>query len=272
MAVDDVVVLGATGKVGRRVAARLDVAGATVRGVSTSGSPPFRWEDPDTWGPVVQGVDAAFVMAPDGVEVDPRLLEAAVDAGVRRLVLLSSKGIETMNDDRLLAAEQAVRNSGVDWTILRPDWFDQNFDEGFLRDAVLAGEVAIPIGDTRMAFNDLDDVAAVAATVLTHDGHADQTYELGGPEALSFAEATAIIAEVSGREVRFSGDADRYVEVMTGFGLPEEQLRAGVQAFQALADAGDGEVTDAVQMITDQSPVRFRRYAESAASRGAWAG
>ena len=62
------------------------------------------------------------------------------------------------------------------------------------------------------------------------------------------------------------------VEVMTGFGLPEEQVRAGVQAFRALADAGDGEVTDTVQRITGTSPVPFRRYAEGAASRGAWAG
>ncbi len=271
MTVHDVVVLGATGKVGRRVAVRLGETDARVRGVSTSGSPPFRWEDPDTWGPVVEGFDAVFVMSPDGVEVDPRFLETAVAAGVHRLVLLSSKGIEVMNDRRLLAAEQAVRETGVEWTIVRSDWFDQNFDEGFLRDAVMAGEVTVPLGDARQTFNDLDDVAAVAAVVLTQDGHAGQTYELGGPEALSFAEATAIISEASGREIRFSGSADRYVEVMTGFGLPVEQVQADVEAFLALAATGDAEVTDTVERITGRSPVPFRRFADSAATRGAWA-
>jgi uncharacterized protein YbjT (DUF2867 family) len=271
MTVHDVVVLGATGKVGRRVAVRLGETDARVRPVSTSGSPPFRWEDPDTWGLVVEGIDAAFVMAPDGLEVDPRFLEAAVAAGVRRLVLLSSKGIEVMNDRRLLAAEQAVRDSGAEWTIVRSDWFDQNFDEGFLREAVMAGEVTVPLGDARQTFNDLDDVAAVAAAVLTQDGHAGQTYELGGPEALSFGDATAIISDVSGREVRFSGDASRYVEVMTGFGLPEDQVQAEVEAFTALAGTGDAEVNDTVERVTGRSPVPFRRYAESAAVRGAWA-
>ena len=186
-------------------------------------------------------------------------------------MLLSSKGIEVMDDRRLLAAEQAVRDSGAEWTIVRSDWFDQNFDEGFLRDAVMAGEVTVPLGEVRQTFNDLDDVAAVAAVVLTEDGHAGQTYELGGPEALSFGDATAIISEVSGREVRFSGDADRYAEVMTGFGLPEDQVQAQVAAFTALAATGDAEVTDTVERVTGRSPVRFRRYAESAAARGAWA-
>lgn len=168
----------------------------------------------------------------------------------------------------MLAAEQAVREAGAEWTIVRSDWFDQNFDEGVLRDAVLAGEVAIPVGDTRMAFN---DVAAVAAVSLTEDGHAGQVYEISGPEALSFAEATSILSEVSGREIRFSGDVERYVEVMTGFGLPEEQVRAEAGAFQALAAAGDAEVTDTVERLTGRPPISFRRYAEDAAARGSWA-
>lgn len=82
-----------------------------------------------------------------------------------------------------------------------------------------------------MAFNDAEDVAAVAAVALTEEGHEGEIYEVGGPEALSFAEVTAILSEVAGREVRFSGDVERYVEVMTGFGLPEEQVRAEARAF-----------------------------------------
>jgi uncharacterized protein YbjT (DUF2867 family) len=266
----DVVVLGATGTVGSRVARTLTESGRQVRGASRSGSPGFDWGDPATWRPWVEGADAVFVMAPDGVEVDPGFLEQGVGAGVRRLVLLSSKGIEEMGDQRLLRAEAAVRDAGAEWTIVRADWFDQNFDEGVLRDAVLAGEVAIPVGDTRMAFNDVADIAAVAAVALTGDGHDGELYEVSGPEALSFGEATSILSAASGRTVRFSGDADRYVEVMTGYGLPEEQVRAEAEAFRALAEAGDAVVTDTVERLTGRPPIAFRRFADDAARRGAW--
>jgi uncharacterized protein YbjT (DUF2867 family) len=271
MTVRDVVVLGATGTVGRRVARIVGESGLTVRGASRSASPTFEWEDPATWPAWARGADAVFVMAPDGVPVDPGFLQMAVEGGTRRLVLLSSKAIDVMDDRRLLAAEQAVRDTGAEWTIVRADWFDQNFDEGVLRDAVLAGEVTIPVGDTRMAFNDAEDVAAVAAVALTEDGHEGEAYEISGPEAHSFAEITSVLSEASGREVRFSGDVERYVEVMTGFGLPEEQVRAEARAFQALAAAGDAEVSDTVERLTGRPPVPFRQYAEIAAARGAWA-
>jgi uncharacterized protein YbjT (DUF2867 family) len=85
--------------------------------------------------------------------VDPGFVRLAVDRGVRRIVLLSSRGIEVMGDERPMAAERTVRESGVEWTIVRPDWFNQNFDEGFFRPAVLAGELALPLGDHRQAFS-----------------------------------------------------------------------------------------------------------------------
>ena len=116
--------------------------------------------------------------------MDPSLVRLAVEQGVRHIVLLSSRGIEAMGDERLLAAERTVRESGADWTIVRPDWFNQNFDEGFFRPAVLAGELALPLGDLRQAIVDADDIAAVAAAALTEDGHAGQRYELTGPRAV----------------------------------------------------------------------------------------
>ena len=111
---DKVLVLGATGTIGRRVASQLESTGVRVRRASGSGDARFRWEDPATWSPAVRGADAVFVMAPDGVEVDPEFLAVATDAGVHRLVLLSSKGIEVMGDQRLMAAERAVKESGLE--------------------------------------------------------------------------------------------------------------------------------------------------------------
>lgn len=265
-----ILVLGATGRVGRRVAARLRARGVAVVGASRAAPVRFDWTDASTWDSAVAGCTRAFVMAPDGVEVEPAFLRAAVSRGIRRLVLLSSKGIEAMGDARLLAAEAAVRSAGVEWTIVRADWFDQNFDEGVLRDAVLAGEVAIPIGDTRQAFVDAEDVASVAACALMEEGHQGRTYELGGPEALSFGEALAIVSRASGRPVRHLGAAEDYVRVMTGLGLDRAQVLRQVAAFERLRAQGDARVDDTVERITGAPPRPFRRWAEDAAARGAW--
>ena len=265
-------VLGASGKVGRRVASRLHDRGVAVAAASRTGAVRFDWSDASSWEAAASGCTRAFVMAPDGVPVDPAFLRLAVACGVRRLVLLSSRAIEEMGDDRLLAAEAAVRSAGAEWTIVRADWLDQNFDEGFLRDAVLAGEVAIPVGDARQTFVDAADVAAVAACALVEDGHGGRTYEVGGPEALSFGEALAIVSHASGLAVRHLGSADDYLRVMTGFGLPREQVLREIAAFEALRARGDARVDDTVERVTGSPARPFRRWAEEAAARGAWAG
>ncbi|MEO3750618.1 NAD(P)H-binding protein [Streptomyces sp. B6B3] len=266
----DVLVLGATGSTGRRVAGMLRDAGVSVRHASRRGSFRFDWTVRDTWEPATAGADAMYLMAPHELPVDPEFVRRAVEQGVRRIVLLSSRGIEVMGDERLLAAERTVRDSGVEWTIVRPDWFDQNFDEGFFQPAVMSGELALPLGDARMAFVDADDIAAVAATALTEDGHAGRSYEVTGPRALSFEEALAVITRESGRPVRYrGGDAD-YRAAQSSFGIPRDQTEAELAAFTALREAGDGEPTDTVREVTGRPPVPFETYAARAAAHGAW--
>jgi uncharacterized protein YbjT (DUF2867 family) len=177
-----------------------------------------------------------------------------------------------MGDERLMAAERAVRESGIDWTVLRPDWFNQNFDEGFFRPAVLAGHVALPVGETRQVFVDADDIAAVAAVVLTGDGYAGRSYEVTGPDPLSFADAVDIISEVSGRHVRFTGDPDAYLAQQVAEGASVPDTRNAIAAFDALRNLGDQKPTDAVLRVTGRSPRDFRTYAAQAAASGRWDG
>lgn len=272
MTKDEILVLGATGTTGRRLTALLRAAGATVRAASRKGEVRFDWADPKTWEPAVAGASRMYLMAPHELPVDPAFVRLAVERGVRHVVLLSSRAIEPMGDERLMSAERTVRESGVDWTVLRPDWFNQNFDEGVLRDAVMAGEVALPLGTVRQVFVDADDIAAVAAAVLTQDGHAGQTYELTGPRALSFAEAVDHISRASGRRVRFLGRSEDYLEAMGALGLPREQTLQEVKAFTALRELGDGRPTEVVRRITGRAPRDFEAYAADAATRGAWRG
>lgn len=114
----EVLVLGATGTTGRRLTAALQAQGHVVRAASRGGPVPFDWARRDTWEPAVAGTDAVWLMAPDGVDIDPEFVRLAVARGVRRLVLLSSGAVEEMGDQRLLSAERIVRTSGAAWTIL----------------------------------------------------------------------------------------------------------------------------------------------------------
>ncbi|MEJ3749147.1 NAD(P)H-binding protein [Actinomycetes bacterium KLBMP 9797] len=267
MGTPPLLVLGATGTTGRRVAQLLRGAGFPVRAASRRGETRFDWSDPATWPPAVRGAAAMYLMAPHELPVDPAFVRCAVEHGVRRVVLLSSRSIEAMGDERLMAAERTVRDSGADWTIVRPDWFNQNFDEGFFRPAVRAGELAVPLGGVRQAFVDADDIAAVAVAALTEPGHAGRSYEVTGPRALSFGEAVGIISRAAGRPVRFRGGDEDYLAAQSAFGVPVEQIRRDIAAFAALRECGDAHPTDTVRRVTGRDPKSFEVYAAAVPAR-----
>jgi uncharacterized protein YbjT (DUF2867 family) len=179
-----ILVLGATGKTGRRVVERLEERGLAVRAGSRSGDPRFDWDDASTWAPALDGVRAVYlayypdIAAPGAVEATRSFAERAVESGVRRLVLLSGRG-----EPEAERAEEAVRDTGADLTVLRSTWFMQNFSEDYMLDHVLSGELRLPAGDVPTPFVDIDDLADVAVAALTDDSHIGQVYELTGPRS-----------------------------------------------------------------------------------------
>ncbi|CAM5608743.1 NAD(P)H-binding protein [Streptomyces diastaticus] len=263
METEPTLVLGATGSVGRRVAARLDALGAHVRPATRNSATRFDWDDQRTWKPALNGVSRLFLMSPDGVPVAPGFVQMAVELGVERMVLLSSRAIETIGDERLLDAERLVRTSGADWTVVRSDWFDQNFDEGHFRTAVRDGRLTVPLGDCRQAFADLDDVADVIALALREDGHTGRTYEVTGPHALSFGEACEVISARTGRPLEFRGEPEDYRAFMTSLGRPEEEVEGEIAAFDALRALGDGKPLDTVPRLLGRSARSFEEYVAS---------
>lgn len=265
-------VLGGTGKTGRRVVRRLTDLGVPVRIGSRAGDPPFDWADPSTWPAVVRDVTAAYlvyypdVAAPEAAPAVRAFGELAVANGVRRLVLLSGRGEEEAH-----AAEDGVRASGADWTILRASWFAQNFSEDFLLHPVLGGELALPAEDIAEPFVDAEDVADVAVAALTGDGHAGQVYELTGPRLLTFTEATAEIAKASGRDVRYRAvSPSQYAEVLAAAGVPTKHIGLLTDIFTRVLDGRNAHLTDGVQRALGREPRDFSDYARTAAAEGAW--
>jgi uncharacterized protein YbjT (DUF2867 family) len=266
-------VIGGNGKTGRRVVKRLEARGLPVRIGSRAGRPPFDWEDPSTWEPALQGVDAVYltyypdIAVPGSVDAVQAVVDLALVLGIRRLVLLSGRG-----EDEARRAEQVLQESGADWTILRCSWFAQNFSESYFREPLVAGELVLPAGDVGEPFVDADDIADTAVAALTEDGHAGRLYELTGPRLLTFADAVAEIAAASGREIRYSPvTPEQYAAALTAEGAPEDVVWLFTYLFTTVLDGRNAHLTDGVQRALGRQPRDFADFARAAAAAGAWA-
>jgi uncharacterized protein YbjT (DUF2867 family) len=266
------VVLGGTGKTGRRVAERLQARGIPTRVARRSGDRPFAWEERSTWAPTLQGASAAYVSffpdvaIPGAADTIGALAELAVAHGVRRLVLLSGRG-----EEEAQRAERAVQEAGAEWTVVRCSWFSQNFSEGYLLEPVLAGEVALPVDGMREPFVDAEDIADVAVAALTEHGHAGRAYELTGPRLLTFAEAVAEIARATGRDLRYVQlPIDAYAAALAAQGVPAELVSLMRYLFTEVLDGRNARLEDGVQRALGRPPRDFADYARAAAATGVW--
>ena len=269
---DPILVLGATGKTGRRVAERLQAAGLAVRLGSRGATPAFDWEDRSSWAAALAGTRAAYVSfqpdvaVPGALETLQAFFAQAVAAGCRRLVLLSGRG-----EAEAEQAEDALKASGADWTILRASWFNQNFSEAFFLEPVLAGELALPVGEVAEPFVDADDIADVAVTALIGPGHSGRLYELTGPRALTFAEAVGEIARATGRNITFvSVPPEAYRAGMAEAGLPAEVIELTLYLFATVLDGRNTPVADGVSQALGRPARDFSDYAARTAATGAW--
>ena len=266
-----ILVIGATGKTGARVAARLEALGHPVRRASRSAAIPFDWENPATWPAVLDGVAAAYVTYfpdlafPGAVEKVEALAAAARKAGIGKLVLLSGRG-----EHHARLGEEAVRASGVPFTLVRAAWFAQNFSEGYLRGPILAGVLPMPGGDIREPIIDIADIADVVVAALTEDGHTGKLYEVTGPRLMSFAQMAEALSQALGRPIVHQP-------------ITFEDFHAGIErvggefvanVFTAIAretlDGRNAHVTDGVEEALGRQPRDFVAFAEDAAKAGAW--
>ncbi|MCI0793242.1 MAG: NAD(P)H-binding protein [Chloroflexi bacterium] len=265
-------VLGGTGKTGRRVAKRLRARGLPVRIGSRSAEPRFDWNDAATWASVLQGVGAVYITyqpdlaVPGAVEAVWSFTKAALEVGVRRMVLLSGRG-----EEEAQRAEQALKDTDADWTIVRATWFAQNFSEGFLLDAVLAGMVALPAGDVGEPFVDVDDIADVAVAALTEDGHVGQLYEVTGPRLLTLAQAVEEIARAAGREIRYVPvSMKQFTSLLTEQDVPADLVWLLTYLLTEVLDGRNAHLTDGIQRALGREPRDFSDYARDAAASGVW--
>jgi uncharacterized protein YbjT (DUF2867 family) len=255
-----IVVTGATGNVGGALAELLrdeDVVGVSRASGTDLG-------DPEGVRPVLEGADALFLLVAGERPRD--LLDVAKTSGVRRVVLLSSQGAGTRPEayPHPVAFEDAVRESGLEWTVLRPGGFHSNalaWVEGVRRSRT----VAAPFGDVALPSIDPADIAAVAAAVLREDGHTDRTYELTGPEALSPRDRARLIGEAIGEPVRFAEQTrDEARAFMLGF-MPEPVVE-GTLAILGEPSAAEQRPSPDVERVLGRPATGFAEWAHRAAA------
>jgi uncharacterized protein YbjT (DUF2867 family) len=265
-------VLGGTGKTGRRVADGLQAKGHEVRIGSRSAVPSFDWNNEKSWDTCLQGVSAAYITyAPDlampgATDAIQAFVNLASRRGVKRLVLLSGRG-----EEEAQACESIVQAAGLEWTIIRASWFNQNFSEGAFIDMVLNGAIALPAGDQVEPFVDADDIAEVAVAALTEDHHNGQIYEVTGPRLMTIADVAADLSRATGREIiHVDVPHEGFVSEVENSGAPRDVVWMLDYLFSTVLDGRNAHLTDGVQHALGRPPKDFADYARDVAATGVW--
>jgi uncharacterized protein YbjT (DUF2867 family) len=268
-----ILVIGGNGKTGRKVVERLTKRGEEVRIGSRSASPRFDWENSSTWAAALSGMDKVYITyqpdlaVPGSLEAIETLVKEAKRAKIKKLVLLSGKG-----EREAELCEQVVIHSGIDYTIVRASWFNQNFSESFFLDAIVAGDVALPQSQATVPYVDTDDIADVVVEALLDNKHNGQMYELTGPKLWKFEEVVKEIAKATRREIAFKPiSQEEYNKFMEKNNVPADYIWLVNYLFtEVLADNENAIVTNDIEKVLGRKPIAFEQFVRETAKTGVW--
>lgn len=268
-----ILVTGATGTIGSELLQELVRQGEPVRaavhvrpldvdGVATCS---IDYDRPETLPPALEGIDALFLLSQE-VSHEKPMVDAARDAGVRRIVYVSSFGADT---DTFIVGqlhreiELRIQETGMAWTFLRPNYLMQNFITLMGDDIRNEDAFYDSIGDARVSRIDARDVSHVAARVLTESGHENRAYDLSGPEAITHHHAAEVLSEALGRRIRYVElDDDSFRRRLISQGVPEDfaGFVEDVNRRNRNGETHDDRVTDELRNILGRQPTPFSRF------------
>lgn len=270
---NNILVIGGTGKTGQKVVKRLSEAGHNVRIGSRSATPAFDWENAETWSQSMEGMDKVYITfqpdlaVPGALEAIEELTKKAKQSNVKKLVLLSGKG-----EREAELCEQVVIHSGLDYTIVRASWFNQNFSESFFLEPILEGFVALPQADAKVPYVDTDDIADVAVAALLGEEHNGKIYQLTGPRQLTFKEVIQEISDATGRDIAFTPIAlPAYTQVMKQQGVPADFIWLIEYLFtEVLGNPDNAEITHDIEKVLGRKPKDFSEYVKETVAKRVW--
>jgi uncharacterized protein YbjT (DUF2867 family) len=281
----EILVTGASGKAGRQMVSELAAAGFHVRAASRHPSQSadrvagvyFDWYDKSTWADALGTADGLVVKGLDLDQYASETVDLLIRSAsrVRHVVFVSNMGVEFTPDDHpRRAVELAIQNSGKAWTILRANWYMQNFDED---DAVFAhairtrGELHAPAGAAKVSFLDTRDLAAVTAAVFATDGHDGRAYALTGPEGLSFGEVATAIGRATGTPIRHvDGTLAEHREYMRAPDRPAPYVNHINHLYIPTKAGACARVSGDVEQLTGRPARTFHAYVEETWASPEW--
>lgn len=280
-----IVVSGATGTTGKEVVKQLsqikDIkVRAAVHSLEKAKELPgnvevvqMEYEQPETVLAAFAGATKLYLVPPsdpnrDRAQLAPIMIEAAKKAGIQYIVLISAIGIDQepiLPTDQVsyLDVEEKVASSGINYTILRASWFNQNFiSPVFFGPQIQQGMLTLPVGEGKTGWIDTRDIAAVAAKVLTQTGHENKLYNLTGPELLTTSEVTDVLSRVAGREIKFIDiPEEAYAQAVRNFGVREETIQKMLDLMRKWRLNVHDFITQDVEQITGKKPISFEQFA-----------
>ena len=269
---EKILIVGANGKTGSRVEARLQRAGIATLGVSRSTCPAFDWTDASDWRSVLSDVTGAYLTYHPDLSVPEAeghirtFCEVAKSVGLEHVVLLSGRG-----EVGAAKAERVLRESGLAWNVVQASWFAQNFSENFMRDGVLSGELMLPAGSSREPFIDIDDIADVVVATFLEPGLRNRLFELTGPRSMDFAECLDEISAAAGYRVRLTElPLEHYLQTLNSQDVPMYLVDLLRELFNNLFDGRNAHTAEGVREALGRPATDFTEYARKAAAAGAW--
>ena len=257
-----ILVIGSTGKTGKRVFQGLKERKLSVRSGSRSATPAFDWENQGTWAAALEGIDSVYLSyypdlaVPEAPAAIKQFCRVARQQNIKHLVLLSGRG-----EPAAQHCEEIVKESGIPWTIIRASWFNQNFSEGAFYDMVQDGVMALPIGNVGEPFVDVDDIADVAIAAFTEPGHTGQLYEVTGPRLLTFDDVAKELSAGLNKPVQFIQiSTEVFEQEMLKQGVPVDTISMLLFLFNEVLDGRNAYVTQGVEQALGRKPRDFSAF------------
>jgi len=277
-----VLVTGATGNLGRAVIAALRNKGLTARAAGRDTkklnaiggeTAVFDYANHSTASTALHDVDALFLMAPPLDAEAPAKLKPVIDLaksrGVRHIVLNSAFGVDAVEQAPLRVCERYLIGSGVPYTILRPNFFMENFSTGFLAPMVKMGGIYLAAENAKTSFISVVDIAEVAATAFAKT-LTSKEYNLTGPEALDHTQVAALISQVSGKRVTYQAiPEEAMLNGLRGTGMPEGAAQYVGVLYSAVRAGYASAVTPDVETVTGKKPTDFETFVRQNATASA---
>ena len=267
-----ILVVGATGTVGSEIVRLLKKDGHSVRSTTSRKVEAFSDQvhlnlvTGEGIKAAMEGVDKAFFLSPPGhadqfALLSP-LIQEAKRRGLSKVVLMTAMGADADPNSPFRRAEIELERSGLNYNILRPNWFLQNFNSFWVHGIRNQKKILLPAGSAKVSFIDARDIAAVAAKLLTSDEYPNQAFDLTGPEAVDHVQAAAAISKATGLNVTYQEIAPHELrQGLVTAGLPSAYVDFLLVIFGYLREGYNAAVNGNVEKVTGKRPRAVENYA-----------